>query len=81
MAQQYEREAAARARSQALAEAPDVSRLPVASAEDVVLAKLEWFRLGGETSERQGWDVLGVLKVPVATERALRDVAAALLCI
>jgi len=28
-----------------------------------VLAKLEWFRLGGETSERQWWDVVGILKV------------------
>jgi len=28
----------------------------------VVLAKLDWFRLGGETSERQWGDVLGVLR-------------------
>jgi len=35
----------------------------VASAEDIVLAKLEWYRLGGEVSERQWRDVLGVLKV------------------
>ena len=35
----------------------------VASPEDVVLAKLEWFRSGGEVSERQLRDVLGVLKV------------------
>ena len=34
----------------------------VLSAEDVVLAKLEWFRLGGEVSERQWRDILGVLK-------------------
>ncbi|MCL4822458.1 MAG: hypothetical protein KJ067_25300 [Vicinamibacteria bacterium] len=36
--------------------------LPVASAEDIVLAKLEWFRRGGEVSERQWTDVMGVLR-------------------
>lgn len=34
-----------------------------ASAEDTVLTKLEWYRLGGETSERQWRDVIGVLRV------------------
>ena len=33
----------------------------VLSAEDVILAKLEWFRRGGEVSERQWRDVLGVI--------------------
>ena len=35
----------------------------VASAEDVVLAKLEWYQAGGQVSERQWRDVLGVLSV------------------
>lgn len=35
----------------------------LASPEDIVLAKLEWYRLGDEVSERQWNDVLGVLKV------------------
>jgi len=35
----------------------------IVSAEDIVLAKLEWFRLGDEVSERQWRDVLGVLKI------------------
>lgn len=35
----------------------------IASAEDSVLAKLEWCRLGNEVSERQWTDILGMLKV------------------
>jgi len=34
----------------------------VKSAEDTLLRKLQWYRLGGETSERQWIDVLGILK-------------------
>ena len=35
----------------------------MASPEDLILAKLKWFRKGGEVSEEQWRDVLGVLKV------------------
>jgi hypothetical protein len=35
----------------------------VTSAEDIVLSKLEWYRMGGEVSDRQWRDVLGVLGV------------------
>lgn len=31
--------------------------------EDTILAKLSWFRKGGETSDRQWSDVIGVIKV------------------
>ena len=37
--------------------------LVVASPEDVVAQKLRWYRLGGNVSERQWRDVLGVLEV------------------
>lgn len=35
----------------------------IASVEDTVLSKLEWYRAGGETSERQWRDVVGVMQV------------------
>jgi len=35
----------------------------VASAEDIVVQKLLWYKMGGEVSDRQWNDVLGVLKV------------------
>jgi hypothetical protein len=34
-----------------------------AAPDDILLAKLEWFRMGGETSERQWRDVLGIIKL------------------
>jgi hypothetical protein len=37
--------------------------LYVDTAEDVILRKLEWYRRGGDTSERQWRDVLAVLRV------------------
>jgi hypothetical protein len=33
-----------------------------ASPEDTILSKLEWYRMGGEVSERQWRDIIGVLK-------------------
>lgn len=33
----------------------------ILSPEDIILAKLEWYRLGGEVSDQQWRDILGVL--------------------
>lgn len=52
----------ARGRAQVIA-ADSEQTARVASSEDVILAKLEWYRLGGENSDRQWEDVLGVLRV------------------
>jgi hypothetical protein len=65
----FDRQAAERARPQAIDETRDASRFPVASPEDTVLAKLEWFRVRGEASERQWWDVVGILKVTEDADR------------
>jgi hypothetical protein len=44
-------------------EFPDGRGLWVASAEDIIIQKLKWYRLGDEISDRQWRDVLAVLKV------------------
>lgn len=41
----------------------DDARAFFASAEDTVLQKLDWYRKGGEISDRQWGDVLGVLRM------------------
>jgi hypothetical protein len=46
--------------SQTVGDGPE-DRAYFSTAEDIILAKLEWFRAGGETSERQWRDILGVL--------------------
>jgi hypothetical protein len=51
----------ARARRQTFALEPEVSAI-FASAEDVILSKLEWYRIGSEVAGQQWRDVLGVMK-------------------
>ena len=38
-------------------------RFPLTTAEDIVIHKLDWYRLGGGVSQRQWADILGVLKL------------------
>jgi nucleotidyltransferase AbiEii toxin of type IV toxin-antitoxin system len=46
---------------------PPSRPFPVLGPEDVVLQKLRWHRLGGETSERQWRDIVSVLRLAGAT--------------
>ena len=38
-------------------------RVFVKTAEDILLRKLQWYRLGGEVSDRQWSDILGIVRV------------------
>jgi hypothetical protein len=62
-AQPFDQEEARRAVQRVLADDSSSRLFYVSSAEDIVLRKLEWYRLGGEISQRQWLDVLSVLKV------------------
>jgi len=57
----FEQSLMGRRRPQPLAD-PSGQPVQVVSAEDIVLLKLEWYRLGDEISDRQWEDVLGVLR-------------------
>lgn len=57
----FDRERLRRRQFVRLETAGSSTMLHVDSAEDIVLRKLEWFRRGGEVSERQWRDVIAVL--------------------
>ena len=62
----FDRRAPARA-SLARIGGPAGPEVRAATPEDTVVAKLEWFRKGGEASERQWTDIVGVLRLAGAS--------------
>ena len=58
---EFHEEELKRARLMDLRLGEETLRLPVASLEDIILAKLQWYRAGGEVSERQWSDVQNLL--------------------
>ena len=58
----FDRSVMARATANAVDSAGELNAR-VATAEDIILLKLEWYRLGDETSERQWNDVLQVARL------------------
>lgn len=60
---EFDRSVQARAITDVLGGSDDVIPVRVASAEDIILIKLEWYRLGDETSKHQWNDVKLVAKL------------------
>ncbi len=59
----YDQVAFGRSRKDTIVESENARRFALASPEDLILNKLEWYRQGGEVSERQWRDVVGIFKV------------------
>lgn len=61
--QPYQIKSFERRKLNSLEDSRDSVKIFLCSPEDIIISKLEWFRLSNETSERQWLDILGVIKV------------------
>jgi hypothetical protein len=59
----YDLEVRSRVQEGTLGDTEDEYPFFMESAEDVVLTKLEWYKMGGGASDRQWGDIMGVLNV------------------
>jgi len=59
----FDDEAFRRTRAERADDDDPARTLVLPAPEDITLAKLEWYRLGNEVSDRQWTDILGILKV------------------
>ena len=60
---EYSRQAFERMQTAALEDRDGAREFYLCAPEDTILAKLEWFQMGGEVARRQWDDALGVLEV------------------
>ncbi len=61
--QSFYQEAFERRVLEKLEDSPDALEIYLCSPEDIILAKLDWYKARGKTLEQQWRDVLGVIKV------------------
>jgi len=59
----YYRTALQRRRKDTIENDPSATEFYFITAEDIILSKLDWYRMGGGISQRQWKDVLGILKI------------------
>jgi len=60
---QFEQKSFERRRKDSVSDERDSIQVFLCSAEDTILSKLEWYKSGGNVSERQWKDILGIIKV------------------
>jgi len=59
----FDHQSMSRRRRDTLHDEDKLSEIYLSSPEDILLAKLEWYRLGDEISDKQWNDILGIMKI------------------